>query len=278
MQVAATLRCEAGPVCGLVHTNPGASGLLWTWRCYARLGVELSDARRGEVGLVPADVTLQGPLAVLDTADRRALLEIASPRTYQADEILVRQGEHARDVHVLLEGRATVVRTTPEGREVLLALRGPGDTLGEIAAIDPAPRMATVTALEEVSSLVVSGERFVGFLRERPPAMFAMLRLLARRNRESDRRLVDTRSQEALTRLARHLLELGARYGVASADGIDLDVPLSQQQLAAWVGVTREAVSAGLRRLREQGAVATGRMRITLLDVDRLRTIAAGSE
>jgi CRP/FNR family transcriptional regulator, cyclic AMP receptor protein len=189
---------------------------------------------------VPADVSLQGPLSVLEVADRRTLLEIASARTYDTNEDLVRQGECPRDVHVLLKGRATVVRTTPEGREVLLALRGPGDTLGEIAAIDPAPRMATVTALEEVSSLVVPGERFVNFLNERPPAMSAMLRLLARRNRESDRRLVDTRAEEALTRLARHLLELGARYGVASQDGIELDVPLSQQQLAAWVGVTRE--------------------------------------
>lgn len=75
---------------------------------------------------------------------------------------------------MLLDGRATVVRTTPEGREELLALRGRGDTLGEIAAIDPAPRMATVTALEEVASLVVAGERFVGFLSERPAAMFTI--------------------------------------------------------------------------------------------------------
>jgi CRP/FNR family transcriptional regulator, cyclic AMP receptor protein len=170
-----------------------------------------------------------------------------------------------------------VVRTTPEGREVLLALRGPGDTLGELAAFDPAPRLATVTALEPLRSLAIDGQRFVGFLTDRPRAMLAMLRLLARRNRESDRRLVDTRVEEALTRLARHLLELGARYGAASADGLELDVPLSQQQLAAWVGVSREAVSAGLRTLREQGAVATGRMRITLLDIDRLRDIAAGS-
>lgn len=214
---------------------------------------------------------------MLDGTDRQQLFAIGAPHSYRAGEVLVRQGEDRRDVHVLLEGRASVVRTTPEGREVLLALRGPGDTLGEIVALDPAPRMANVTALEPVASLRIPGERFVDFLRQRPVAMLAMLQLLARRNRESDRRLVDTRAEDSLTRLARHLLELGARYGAASDDGIDLDVPLSQQQLAAWVGVSREAVSAGLRQLREQGAVATGRMRITLLDVDRLRSVAAGT-
>lgn len=220
---------------------------------------------------------MQGPLSVLDGGDRAALLDIAGTRSYQAGQVIVGQGDRVRDVHVLLDGRAAVVRSTPEGREVLLALRGPGDTLGELAAFDPAPRMATVTALEALTSLVVPGQRFVSFLGQRPHAMLAMLKLLARRNRESDRRLVDTRAQDTLTRLARHLLELGARYGVASPDGLELDVPLSQQQLAAWVGVSREAVSAGLRHLREQGAVATGRMRITLLDIDALRTIASGS-
>ena len=224
------------------------------------------------------EVPLQGPLSVLDGPDRAALVQIASTRSYEAGDVVVRQGARLRDVHVVLDGRVSVVRSTPQGREVLLALRGPGDTLGELAALDPAPRQATVTALEAVSSLVVPGERFVAFLAERPVAMQAMLQLLARRLRESDRRLVDTRAQEAITRLARHLLELGARYGVASEQGLDLDVPLSQQHLADWVGVSREAVSGGLRRLREQGAVATGRMRITLLDVDRLRTVAAGSE
>lgn len=223
------------------------------------------------------DVPMQGPLSVLDGTDRVALLNIAGTRSYQAGEVIVAQGDRVRDVHVLLDGRAAVVRTTAEGREVLLALRGPGDTLGELAAFDPAPRMATVTALEALTSLVVPGDHFVGFLGQRPHAMLAMLKLLARRNRESDRRLVDTRAQDTLTRLARHLLELGARYGAASPDGLELDVPLSQQQLAAWVGVSREAVSGALRQLREQRAVATGRMRITLTDIDTLRTIASGS-
>lgn len=227
---------------------------------------------------MPPDVRLQGPLSVLDGADRAALARIATIRDYEPGQVLVRQGERLRDVHVLLNGRAVVVRATPQGKDVLLALRGPGDTVGELAALDPAPRTATATALEALSSLVIPGDRFIDFLGERPSAMLAMLQLLARRHRESDRRLVDSRAQEAITRLARHLLELGARYGVASEQGLDLDIPLSQQQLADWVGVSREAVSGGLRRLREQDVVATGRLHITLLDVDRLRSVAMGGD
>ena len=215
---------------------------------------------------------------MLDGADRAALARVGTTRDYEPGQVLVRQGAQLRDVHVLLNGRAVVVRATPQGKDVLLALRGPGDTVGELAALDPAPRTATATALEVLSSLVIPGDRFIDFLGERPAAMLAMLQLLARRHRESDRRLVDTRAEEAITRLARHLLELGARYGVASEQGLDLDIPLSQQQLADWVGVSREAVSAGLRRLREQDVVATGRLHITLLDVDRLRSVAMGGD
>lgn len=227
---------------------------------------------------MPPTMPLPGPLSVLDGADRAALAAIATTLTLERGSILVRQGEQAHHVHLLLDGRVVVVRATPQGREVLLALRGPGDTLGELAVFDPAPRMATATALEDVTCLVVPGAAFIRFLSERRAAMLAMLRLLARRQRESDRRLVDTRSEEAITRLARHLLELGARYGMASDDGLELDVPLSQQQLADWVGVSREAVSAGLRRLRDEDVLATARMRITLRDIDRLRQVAIGSD
>ena len=227
----------------------------------------------GDVG-----ATLRGPLSVLGAEDVAELRRRAARRRYGLGEQLLVQGREADGVHILLEGRVRVVATRRDGRELLLALRGPGDTLGELASFDPAPRMATVIALEPVSTLLVSASEFVGFLHQRPELLQAMLQLLVRRLRESDRRLVEARGDDTLTRVAGRLLELGASYGTPGEAGLDLDVPLSQEQLAAWVGVSREAVSLALRALRERGAVTTGRMRITLVDIDLLReaAIAAG--
>lgn len=230
------------------------------------------DGTRAGAGAL--GVELRGPLSLLSDEDVAELLRVSVRRSHAPDDVLIFQGERADHVHVLLQGRVSVVRTTRDGREMLIALRGPGDTLGELAALDPAPRTATVTALERVDALSVPAGAFSVFLLERPSLTHGMLQLLARRLRESDHRLVEARGDDVLIRLTRRLLELGARYGRPGEVGLDLDVPLSQEQLASWVGVSREAVSMALRTLRDREAVETGRMRITILDVDGLREIA----
>lgn len=96
------------------------------------------------------------------------------------------------------------------------------------------------------------------------------------RLRESDRRLVEGRVEDTRTRVARQLLELAVRYGRVADRGLDLDVPLSQEQLASWVGASREAVSLALRDLRASEGILTGRLRITIIDVDVVREAAFG--
>ncbi len=219
---------------------------------------------------------LRGPLSVLRPPEVADFLDLATSREFAADDVLVRQGEGADHLLVLLRGRARVVVATGSGREVLVAVRGPGDVVGELAVLDPAARSATVSALEDLTALVVPSDAFLGFLHDRPHVMLALLRALVRRLRESDRHLVEGRTEDVRTRLARQLLQLGARYGAPSEEGIDLDVPLTQEQLASWIGTSREAVAMALRDLREEGAVATSRMRITLVDVDALRAVASG--
>lgn len=220
---------------------------------------------------------LRGPLSVLSPAEAADLFALATTRSFATDDVLLLQGAQAHHLLVLLEGRARVVVTTEDGREVLVALRGPGDVVGELAVIDPAPRTATVSALEHVTALVVPANAFLAFIEERPHVMLAMLRALARRLRESDRYLVEGRTDDVSTRLCRQLLELAARYGTPSAEGIELDVPLTQEQLASWIGTSREAVGMALRDLRTRGAVTTGRKRITIRDVTALREVVLGA-
>jgi CRP/FNR family transcriptional regulator, cyclic AMP receptor protein len=221
-------------------------------------------------------VELHGPLSVLDDSEVAELLTGAIEQSHDARSILLRQGAEGQEVLVILEGRVGVLMGTPEGDEVLIAIRGPGDVLGELALFDPAPRIATVMALEEVRTLTLDGAGFLDFLAHHPHAVRAMLQLVVRRLRETDQRLVDTRTESTATRLARDLLMLGARFGTPHDEGLLLDVPLSQEQLASLVGASREAVNAALGDLRHRGAVRTGRMRITLVDVELLRGLAFG--
>src|SRR4051794_13179036 len=111
---------------------------------------------------------------------------LGTPRTFAAGQALMHAGQVPQEVFVLTAGRVKVSATTPAGHSVLLAIRGPGDLVGELAALDDAPRSASVVALERVQARAVGHDRFRALLADRPEASLAMLRELSGRLREAD--------------------------------------------------------------------------------------------
>lgn len=205
---------------------------------------------------------------------RADLLGLGVERRYEAGEVIIRFGAPSRKVHLVRQGRVKVVVPTQDGWQALLAIRGVGDVLGELAVLDGQPRSASVVALEAVSTVEVQGARLLEFLRQRPEAMLVLLRALSRRLRETDRLASQVGGRTVGSRLARRLLELAASEGQPTDDGVLIAVPLSHQDLADWIGASREAVSHALGRFRKTGAVRTGRMEIVITDVAFLREAA----
>jgi CRP-like cAMP-binding protein len=150
-------------------------------------------------------------------------------------------------------------------------VRGPGALLGELSAIDGAPRGASVAALEPVEAVVVPVAAFVDFLRSHAAAAVVLLQLVAGRLRDSDRKRVEFAAYDIAARVARRLLELAERFGEPDEHGVRITVALSQDELAGWVGASREAVAKALRVLRDRGLVTTGRRTMTVLDLAGLR-------
>lgn len=217
---------------------------------------------------------LEGALAVLDDQARRALVAAGSWRRFQPGEILIRQGSTSRALYVLAHGRVRVVMSTADGDELLVAVLGPGQTVGELSVLDRQPRSATVVALEPVHALRVEGTTFERFLLARPGLMVGMLRVLSGRLRDADQLRLQLSVAPAEQRLARCLLGLAADHGRIGAAGIHITPRLSQADLASYVGASREAVNQILRRFRDDGLVATARQSITILDLDALRARA----
>jgi CRP-like cAMP-binding protein len=174
-------------------------------------------------------------------------------------------------VIVLLSGRAKVSSYTAEGKEVLLAVRGPGDLLGELSAFDGEPRLATISALEPIEALIVPSERFTRFLEDRPRVAVLLLQMLTNRLRDSARKQVEYGAYDSAARVARRLVELVERYGTSEGPSVRIGLSLTQDELAGWTGASREAVSKALREFRDRGWVTTGRRSIVVLDVEALR-------
>jgi CRP/FNR family transcriptional regulator, cyclic AMP receptor protein len=224
--------------------------------------------------VTPVPPTLTGPLGRLPPEDRDALLTLGTRHRHRDGDVLIRQGDPPSTVQVILRGSVRVVRHTLEGRDLLIALGRPGDVMGELAALDGAPRTSTVSAMGDVSSLVIQAGAFRSFLLEHPRAALSLLQTLAGRLRDSNGRAVEAATQVAGVRVARRLLELAASDGVPAADAIEIRTRLTQEELASWVGLSREGVAGVLRDLRDAAVVTTGRRMIRVHDLDALRRAA----
>jgi CRP-like cAMP-binding protein len=215
-------------------------------------------------------------LHALPATDRRALLAEGASRRYAPGEIMIRERDTTAYVLALLSGWSVVSVGTERGTRLILALRGAGEVVGDLAAVDRGPRSATVAALGEVEAVAISGDRFRRFLAARPHATALVMRQLATRLRSADVERRSLASETVLQRLAARLVELAERAGRRAESGTLLDLPLPQHDLAAAIGATREAVAKALRLLREQGVVRTANRTVIVIDMPVLRLLAQG--
>jgi len=200
-----------------------------------------------------------------------ALVHIGVAKKYRRGAVLFREGEDASTVVVVRSGRVKISSLTSDGKEIVLAVREPGEVLGELSAVDGEPRSATATALESVEISVIDAEDFRGFLRARPGLALRLVQIVSSRLRDADRKRVEFGAYDTVGRVARRLVELAERFGEPSYGAVRITLPLSQQELAGWTGASREAVSKALQQLRSRGLIETARRGITVCDIDGLR-------
>jgi CRP/FNR family transcriptional regulator, cyclic AMP receptor protein len=206
----------------------------------------------------------------LKEADRQSLLGSGVPRRYAHGEAMMSEGDESSFVIAILTGWAMAVASTARGKQLILAIRGQGDLVGELAAIDERRRSTSVISIGQCRTVVIPGDTFRRFLKDHPQATLALLHSVAARLRDSDAERRALVSYTVIQRLARRLAELADGRGVAAVDGIEIDLRLPQQDLAASIGATREGAAKAMRVLRESGAVRTSQRRIVVARRDLL--------
>ncbi|MGW2654947.1 Crp/Fnr family transcriptional regulator [Streptomyces sp. NPDC001478] len=213
-------------------------------------------------------------LARLEREDREALLSLGRELRFAPRAPLLQQYEPSSHVLLILDGWTKVIASSENGYEALLALRGPGDIVGEAAALTGRPRSATVTALAPVRAVAVRHERFREFVSRSPAVSLKLLGLTSDRTRAADRRRLEFASLSVRERFAILLLDLVRSHGRRTEEGIEIDVPLSKQELAGAIGASREMVQRLLKDLRARGIVVTGRRALVVVRPSALRRIA----
>jgi CRP-like cAMP-binding protein len=217
-------------------------------------------------------------LGSLTDTDRDALLALGTRRRHDRGDALINEGDRHTDAYLLLSGCVKVVSRAGDGQATLLAIRVPGDLVGELAALDGQPRSATVIAAVDTVSRVIDSATLMAFLGTRPAVGGTVYRSLAAKLRESVQFRVDLSGAPVLVRLARVLYHLALGYGRPTSDGMLVDVPLTQDELAALAGARGpKSIQRTLAQMRHSGLVRTGYRSIVIQDLDQLRDLASDS-
>ncbi len=202
-----------------------------------------------------------------------ALAAMAVCKTYRSRDVVLRKGDSALQIYVILRGRLKTITSGGEGRNAAFSIMGPGEVFGEVAVLDGEARSATITALEPCELVIIQRNDFFHFLERSPQAAIKLLEVLARRLRRLSERFEDSTFLEVPQRLAKQILRLAAKYGRKQGGRVQIDLKLSQQELGDLVGATRESVNKQLRAWVSQGIVEQSTGRLVILDFDALTAI-----
>jgi CRP/FNR family cyclic AMP-dependent transcriptional regulator len=192
-------------------------------------------------------------------------------RTYDKDEVIFSQSDPGDALFGVVTGRVRISASSAGGREVFLNIMEPGDTFGEIALLDGRPRTASASATAPSDLLMVTREQFFGLLAREPLLTDHLLRLLCARLRWVSGFAEESALLPVPARLARRLLSLGKLHGHESEAGIELKV--SQDELARFLGLSRQIVNQHLQDWKARGWVEVGRGRILILNGRALEAV-----
>jgi len=212
--------------------------------------------------------------AGVSPADLDALLLEARSARYEKNASVFTQGEAARSFFLLLHGHVRAAKTTPAGQQIVVRYVTPGETFGVAVAIGLSHYPATATAVDESVALAWPSAAWPRLV-ERHPALGAnTLQVVGARLQESHNRVIEMSTEQVQRRVAHALLRLAQQAGRKVEAGIEIDFPISRQDIAEMTGTTLHTVSRILSAWESDGLVEGGRQRIVLRDPHRLFQLA----
>jgi CRP/FNR family transcriptional regulator/CRP/FNR family cyclic AMP-dependent transcriptional regulator len=219
-----------------------------------------------------ADLLAEVPLFASLKPDRLAgLASKLAARSYRRGEVIFHKDDPGATLFVIKSGQVKITSTSPEGEDLILAILADGDFFGEFSLLDEGPRSASATAMEPTQAAVLHRGDFLEVISGDPESVSDVLAAVTERLRRTDLLLEDAVFLDLPGRLAKRLLELGEKRGVETDRGLEIDLRITQQEIANAVGASRVAVNKLLGAFQDKGLVQIDRQHITILRPEELR-------
>lgn len=213
-------------------------------------------------------------LSTIDPVGLATLLEGARWVRLDRGDHLALRGSRPGLCWLLLQGFVKEHAAHEDGTEALLGFRGPGDLTGEVAVVTGEPCHQDVTVLSNGEALAFPAHHVRQSASTTPGLQAALLRVVAARATAAEHTVARNTVCDTVERVALALVELAERWGVQDEDGLHVAIPLTQTELAAWIGASRETAAKALHRFRQAGALETSRRRVIVRDLSELRHAA----
>lgn len=190
-------------------------------------------------------------------------------RTFAKGVVIFHKGSSGQTMYIVESGKVRIFTLSESGQEVTLNIYGPGAVFGEFSLLDGLPRSAGAVALEKTVTLTLHRDHFFQQLEVNPSMARSIIEVLTSRLRFTTEHAESLAFLNVYGRVAMRLLDLAGRYGTETV-GVELDLRLTQGELATWVAATRESVNKVLSTFRDQGLISVEGQKITILDLEGL--------
>lgn len=208
--------------------------------------------------------------SALDVEAARALRTTMATVALRKGKVLFNEGDPGDRLYIVTSGKMKLTHASGDGRESLLAVLGPGDMFGELSLFDPGPRASTAIALTDAEVIGLGNLDLNPWLTGRPEVAQALLQALAHRLRHTQEVLSDLVFADVPGRVAKALIELGEKFGSQSSTGLQVHHDLTQEELAQYVGASRETVNKALADFATRGWIRLETRSVELIDIERL--------
>ena len=204
-------------------------------------------------------------------------LQMLAARTvrklFTAGELLFSEGEPCNGLHIIALGKVRIFKTSMSGREQVLAMNGPGESVAELPVFDGGPYPASAVAIEDTEIAFISRRDFNAYCLEHPEVALKVLSVVGARLR----RLVEIIEELSFTtirqRLISALLKLAQKEGKKTERGVEFQLPATHQELANQLGTVRELISRNLMRLQAEGLLDVDAREIVVKDMKGLSAL-----
>ena len=200
-----------------------------------------------------------------------SLAQCLGKRTFARGMILFHKGSPGNSLYLIDQGKIRIFILSEAGQEISLNIHGPGDCFGELALLDGFSRSAGAMAVERTITYTLQRQDFLRHLGESPQMARALLAQVSNHLRNATDYAESLAFLDVYGRVATILLRLGKRYGIQEDNGVQIDMRLTQAELAGYVAASREMVNRVLRSFRAQGLISIGGQCVTILDEQGLR-------